>query len=70
MDYLLKNKKSVFLGVAAIAALIPVLLFLVLAVGIPLTGITIFIVQNGKLIGILVGLILGVSIVTKLFKKN
>lgn len=60
----LKNKKGVFLGVAAIAALIPVLFFLVIVLGIPLTGLTIFLVQNGKLIAIVVGIFLVFKLVT------
>ena len=70
MECLLRNKKSIFLGVAAITALVPVLFFLVIVLGIPIAGITIFIVQNGKLLAIVVGLIIGVSILQKLFRKS
>jgi len=70
MDYLLKNKKGVSLGVAAIADLVLVLFFLIIVLGIPITGLTIFIVQNGKLLTIVVGLIIGISILQKLFRKS
>ncbi len=48
----------VILGAVAVATILPVLFFLVFILGIPLTGLTIFLVQNGKLIAILVAVLI------------
>ena len=55
----------VFLGVAAVAALVPVLIVLLVIFGIPLTGLTIWIVQNGKLLAIVTGIIIAFMIIRK-----
>ena len=65
MDYLFKNKKGVFLGVAAVTVLIPVLILLVIIFGIPLTGLTIFLVKNGKLLAIIFGLVFAVMLLKR-----
>ncbi len=55
----------VVLGAVAVATILPVLFFLVFIIGIPLTGLTIFLVQNGKLIAILVAVLIVFMLVTR-----
>ena len=66
MKKMFKGKNGLWLGAVAVSALVPVLLVLLFVVGIPLTGITIFIVQNGKLLAILLALLIAFN----LFKKK
>ncbi len=55
----------VVLGAVAVATILPVLFFLVFILGIPLTGLTIFLVQNGKLIAILVAVLIVYLLATR-----
>ena len=55
----------VILGAVAVVTILPVLFFLVFILGIPLTGLTIFLVQNGKLIAILVSVLIVYLLVTR-----
>ena len=62
MKKLFKSKKGMVIWLITAAAFIPVIFFAVFVLGIPLTGITIFLVQNGKLLAILLALLIAFNL--------